>query len=225
MDSVIFDLDGTLLDSMYIWYNAGKIYLKNLGVEADDGLVEKMLPLTLCESAGYIKDTYLRDMPVEEIAIGLDRAVEDAYFNHILPKKGARELLAALDERRVKMTIATATDRYLVTAALKRLDMERYISRIFTCGEVGIGKKDGPEIYLEACASMGSRPEKCWVFEDMPHAARTAKGANFLVAGVKDTPCKDREARLRKTCDLFFDSLAPAESVISALEDFMPEKR
>lgn len=214
MDGIVFDLDGTLLDSMGIWRGAGVVYLKKLGIEAQPDMAAKILTMTSLGAAQYVKQLYSIDIPAEEIVRGINGVMEEAYFSYIQPKEGAVELLEELKKRGVPMTIATATDRYLVEGGLRRLNMDKYFMGIFTCSEVGVGKRDGADVYEAALRLMGARKAKSWVFEDSPHAARTAAAAGFNVAGVKDIGGGNDQDELKKYCKVYFESLLPTERVL-----------
>ena len=217
MEGVIFDLDGTLLDSMGLWRRAGVIYLERYGIYADESLADIILPLTKAAAARYIKEHYPVPESAENIAEGINGVMEEFYKNYIRPKEGADELLAALHARGIPMSVATATDRYLVQSALDRLGWNRYIRGFFTCGEVGAGKRESAAVYDAALKSFGGTKKGSWVFEDSPHAALTAARAGYNVAGVRDEGGKPNAAELKAACNVYFESLAPAQNVLRAL--------
>lgn len=216
MKGIIFDLDGTLLDSMGMWRHAGEIYLRSLGIEAEEGLAYEILKLTIRGAAEYIKERYSLPCTVQEAVDGINGTMERAYAQTIQPKAGAIELIAALHSRGVPMAIATATDRYLVELALKRLKVYPLIRGIVTCTEVGVGKRDGANVYEAALRLIGCKKEDVWVFEDLPHAARTASAAGFNVAGVRDTGGGSDQNELKEYCKVYFTELEPAEAVLCA---------
>ena len=181
----IFDFDGTLFDSMPIWYNAGKEYLKMKGISRDDDVYIKIKTLSLKESAEYFCRHYGISGGIESIMKEINSLVEEYYFNNILPKAYVPEFLTKLKKDNVKMCIATATDKYLVEAALKRCGLEQFFLKIFSCSEVGFGKEQ-PVIYNKALEFLALDKADVMVFEDAFHAARTAKNAGFKVCGVFD---------------------------------------
>jgi HAD superfamily hydrolase (TIGR01509 family) len=181
----IFDLDGTLLDSMFIWDTIGEEYLRSLGIEPRENLAETFKTFTLEESAEYYRTHYGVTLSVEEIADGVNGMIEDFYRNTVPLKNGVAEFLERLAEDDVKMCIATVTDRYLVEAALERLGIKGYFSEIFTTAEVGCTKTT-PQIYRRALAHLGTEKSETVVFEDAFHALMTAKNDGFPVAAVYD---------------------------------------
>lgn len=197
----IFDFDGTLFDSMFIWEQAGEMYLRAVGKTPEEDLKSALKPMSLRQSAEYLKERYALPMSAAEIMDGINRTVEEFYFHTVLPKPGAPELLAELSRRGVRMCIATATDRYQAEAALERCGLRRYFSEIFTCTEIGSGKDD-PLIFRRAMEHLGTDRESTLVFEDAWHAICTAKGDGFMVAAVYD-PHEDMQSSIRNIADVY----------------------
>lgn len=181
----IFDLDGTLLDSMYVWDTLGSQYLINKGIKPEKGLDDKFKTFSIVQAAEYYQSHYGITDSVERIIDDLNKMVEYEYFNNIRPKKGVINMLDMFRDSGVKMCIATATDRYLVEECLKNNNMLEYFCGIFTCTEVSAGK-DQPLIFEKALKHLGTEKENTYVFEDSSFAARTAKDAGFKVIGVAD---------------------------------------
>ena len=181
----IFDLDGTLLDSMFIWDTIGEEYLRSLGKEPHEDLKETFMTLTLEEVAVYYREHYGVTLSVKEIVDGVNAMVEQTYRTKVTLKPGIAEYLAWLKENGVRMCVATVTDRYLVEETLERLGVRHYFSEIFTCAEVGFGK-DKPVIYQKALEHLETEKRDTYVFEDMLFALNTAKTDGFPTVGVYD---------------------------------------
>ena len=181
----IFDLDGTLLDSMFIWDTIGEEYLRSLGKEPHEDLKETFMTLTLEEAAVYYREHYGVTLSVKEIVDGVNAMVEQTYRTKVTLKPGISEYLAWLKGNGVRTCVATVTDRYLVEETLERLDVRHYFSEIFTCAEVGFGK-DKPVIYQKALEHLGTAKDETYVFEDMLFALNTAKTDGFPTVGVYD---------------------------------------
>ena len=145
----IFDFDGTLFDSMFIWDNVGEIYLRSIGKEPKPSMREDVRALSLYQSACYFKQEYDLSLSVEEIMTGINQTIEHFYIYEVLPKPGVADFLKRMHKAGISMCIATASDRYQIEAALRRCGMEHYFDAIFTCSEVGHGK-DEPVIYQKA---------------------------------------------------------------------------
>ncbi len=209
---IIFDFDGTLFDTMHIWETAGEVYLASRGVAAEAGLGQKLKTMSLEQSAGYLKENYALPASVSEIMDGVNKTVEDFYLYRAQPKPCVADYLAALQARGIRLCIATATDRYLVEAALKRCDLLGFFDAIFTCSEVGRGK-DQPHIFECARRHLGTEKKETAVFEDAYHAAKTAKDAGFPVIGVYD-PYEDRAGELEALADVYISSFAEKDKLL-----------
>ena len=201
LKGLIFDFDGTLFDSMFIWDTAGEVYLRSIGKEPEADLQKVLKPMSLLQSAQYIREKYDIPLSVEEIMDGVNRTVEEFYFYTVEPKPGVIDFLEELHRRNIKMCIATATDRYQVEAALQRCKMRHFFSEIFTCTEVGSGK-DRPEIFRKAMEHLQTDRNTTAVVEDAYHAAFTAQQDSFMVVGVYDS-YESRQQELMSLVDVF----------------------
>ena len=201
IQGVIFDLDGTLFDSMFIWDTAGEVYLRSIGKEPEADLQKTLKPMSLLQSAQCIREKYNIPLSVEEIMDGVNRTVEGFYFHTVEPKLGVIVFLEELYRRNIKMCIATATDRYQVEAALQRCKMRHFFSEIFTCTEVGSGK-DRPDIFRKAMEHLQTDRSNTAVVEDAYHAAFTAKQDGFMVVGVYDSH-ESRQQELLQLAHVF----------------------
>ena len=199
---MIFDADGTLLDSMPIWDDLGARYLKELHIEADPGLSEILFCMSLEESAAYMKRTYGLSQTEEEIRRGVLAKLEDFYVNEVQAKPGVDEFLRTLHERQVPMMIATSSSRHHIEEAMRRLCFLDYFAGIITCEEVGAGKSR-PDIYLKCAEAMGLDPEEVCVVEDVIHAVRTANAAGFPTAGVYDAASAEDTEDMKKECSIW----------------------
>ena len=209
LKGAIFDFDGTLFDSMFVWDGSSAKYLRSIGIEPDPDTNEQVGRMSLLQSARYFRKKYAIPYTVDEIMDGINRTVEDLYFYKVQPKDGVIEFLKELKARGVTLCIATATDRYQIDAALRRCGMDGLFSEIFTCSEVGHGK-DEPIIFRRAREFMGTPKAATVVFEDAAHAAKTAKADGFKVAAVYD-PSEERQEELRAAADHFIKSFNDTE--------------
>lgn len=199
---VIFDFDGTLFDSMFLWENVGALYLHSLGKEAKPSLEEDIKPLSLHQSANYMKKEYQLQLSEDEILEGIHLLIEDFYLYKVQPKSGAICFLTKLKQAGISMCIATATPRYLIEAALKRCKMESFFEAIFTCDEVGHGK-DEAIIFRKAMEHFHANRDNTVVFEDALHAITTAKKDGFFTVAVFDKS-EEKQEEIKKLCDCYF---------------------
>lgn len=186
----IFDVDGTLLDSMSVWDTIGEKYLRSIGYAPKENINEVFKNMSLYQAACYYQSEYGVTLSVEEIMKGVNAMLEQYYRDEVPLKTEIAELVIQLYDEGVKLCIATATDRYLVDAALSRLKIRSCFSEIFTCNEVGHGK-DEPHIFEVALNFLGTKKAETFVFDDALYAIRTAKNAGFPVVAVYDS----REAK------------------------------
>ena len=214
----IFDFDGTLFDSMYIWDNVSDTYLRSLGKTPTSTLREDVRALSLYQSACYFKKEYDLSLSTNEIVTGVNQIIERYYLYEVLPKAGVVEFLEQLKNSGVTMCIATATDRYLIESALKRCKMEHYFDAIFTCGEVGHGK-DEPVIFRKAMESFDADLVETLVFEDALHAVCTAKADGFTVIAVADDS-EMRQSEIYTLSDFYIDSFENTEAFWSFIKAF-----
>lgn len=209
----IFDLDGTILDSIPIWEQAAEVFLHSMGIEAEKGLGKTMFAMSMQQGAAFLKERYLSEWEVEAIIAGINRTIEDFYFAQVPLKDGAAEFLKAMKQAGIKMVAATSSDRRVVEGALKRLKIMDCFARIFTCTEIGAGK-DQPDIYLAAAAFMGTRPEETWVFEDALYALETAKKAGFRTVGVFDAFSAGDQGKIKESSDFYLEKLADFDAFL-----------
>lgn len=202
----IFDVDGTLLDTMPVWTHAGVRYLKSLGIEAEAGLSEKLFKMTADMAATYMKEQYGLTQSEEEICKGILRMVEDFYFHEADFKPGALELMEDLKAAGIPMTVATSTNQYCIVAAFDRLGYTDYFDAILTCPELETHKSE-PDIFFAATNAMGTKPEETWVFEDGLYAVKTAKTAGFRTVGIFDEVSKADQPELEALSDIYVESL------------------
>ena len=207
INSAIFDVDGTLLDSMPVWDDIGDRYLASLGIAAEEGLRDELCTMSLEQGAAYMKKEYQIDKTVSQIIKEVLKIVSDFYRFEAPLKQGVKETLEWLSENQIRMVIATSSDKELVEAALERNCILEYFERIYTCTEVGAGK-DEPIIYLKAAEFLQMKPENIMVFEDAYHAAQTAKKAGFMVVGVYDASNKENISRMSEVCDCYYDRMS-----------------
>ena len=201
----IFDVDGTLLDSMFIWDTIGETYLRSIGYQPKENLNETFKNMSLHQAARYYQTEYGVTRSIDQIMDGVNAMLERYYRFEVPLKPGAAELLERLRQSGVRLCIATATDRHLVEAALDRCGVLSCFGEIFTCNEVGHGK-DEPDIFEAALRSLGTRREETLVFDDALYAVRTAKEAGFPVAAVYDNHERS-QAEVRARSDLYLEDL------------------
>ena len=181
----IFDMDGTLVDSMPAWKSLSRDYLEARDRHPTLEQLIRMGPMTMLEGASYLMETFGLEGPPEEIAREMNAIMETHYRTDLPLKPGVEQYLKQLTAKGVRLCVATATAEPLALACLERLGVAEYFDFILSCEAVGKGKTQ-PDVYLEAARRMGSAPGDTAVFEDALYAAQTAKEAGFYTVGVPE---------------------------------------
>nr|WP_315022436.1 HAD family phosphatase [uncultured Aminipila sp.] len=205
IEGAIFDLDGTLLDSMPVWDTLGEDYLRSIGKEPKADLKEKLSVMSLNQAAEYFISEYGVAGNPQEIMGKFNAMLSDFYFKRAFVKKGAKEFLELLKKKNIRMCIVTATDKVLAKKSLKNNQMLEYFEHIFTCNEMGVGK-DSVEIFNEAVKSLGTDKEQTFIFEDALYAIKTAKGAGFPVVAVFDESAANDQEEIKNIADVYINS-------------------
>ncbi len=202
IDGAIFDMDGTLIDSMPKWSIVAQDFLISVGKTPRDDLGEIIKPMSVQNAAKYFISDYGVNLSVDEITDGINNQMQDYYLNEFELKCGTREFLEFFASLGIKMCIATATDRRLATAALKRNGILGFFDEIFTCGELNCSKRE-PTIFEAALDFLGTKKERTYVFEDSFFAIDAAKKAGFKVAAVYDEAALEFSSQIEKTADIY----------------------
>ena len=214
LDAVIFDLDGTLVDSMWVWEKVDETFLGQLGIEVPSDMNKDLEGKSFTETAIYFKERFKLEMSVEEIKQSWNEMGWEFYTHQVPLKKGVKEFLEFLSEQGIKMGIATSNSIELVRAVLKALDIERYFVQIRTSCEVGRGKPF-PDIYLKVAEDLQVDPSRCLVFEDIPNGVRAGKNAGMTAWGVLD---RQEAALWEETKDLADDHITDYHEAINKLK-------
>ncbi|MGN0708792.1 MAG: HAD family hydrolase [Anaerovoracaceae bacterium] len=209
----IFDIDGTLLDSMPIWRDLGARYLESLGITPEHGLSDILFPMTAGEGAAYLKEHYGLQAGTDDVLKGLSDITEDFYRNEVRAKKGAFDFVSGLYDRGIPMVLATVGDPVLGEAALRRLGMLGFFRKTFVCDDYGTTKRE-PLIYLKCAGYLGTEPGVTAVFEDVLQAVRTASQAGFITCAIEDADSAGDREEIRKTADHYFEDFVRAAAVL-----------
>lgn len=198
----IFDMDGTLLDSMPVWKRLTAGYLEQFGVHITQQEYAATEGLSQPEVAQFFIDRYpALPMDAQGLMDGMDELITARYASIAKPRAGVIPFLEGLRRRGVKMAVATLTARRHAEKALRDRDMMQYFDFMLTIEDVGVPKWK-PDIYLISAKRLGVTPDTCAVFEDAPYACTTAKRAGFYVCGVREPAYAAGEDELRASSDL-----------------------
>lgn len=186
----IFDMDGTLLDSMSLWRTLDVQYLRQYGCEPEPDFQQLVATMTIDTAAEYMSEHYKLPRTPKQVADEFMALVED-YYRNVLPlKAGMLELLKAMKQQGILIMVATANEYDMTRAALERTGALQYIQGIVTCTMAKAGK-DSPAVYLLGCEQLHKEKSECIVFEDSLFAIKTASENGFEVVAVYDDVAKD----------------------------------
>lgn len=203
IDAVIFDMDGTLIDSMWIWVAVDKEYLKKYHLTEPDNFHENMEGKSFTEVAGYYIEAFPSlNKTIQEIVSEWHEMAYDKYMHEAPLKNGAREFLEEMRAQGKKTAIATSNSRVLALDTLKALGIDQLFDVVKTSGEVGIGKP-APDVYLAASRALQTAPERCLVFEDVPAGIMAGKNAGMRVCAVADKYSEPLAAKKKELADYF----------------------
>ncbi len=205
-DGAIFDLDGTLVDSMWVWEKIDLDFLGQRGLTVPEDIGTVTAGMSFTETAGYFKATFQLEESVEEIKELWIRMAVDYYSHEVLLKPGALELLKHFKKCNTKIGLATSCSRELLTAVLQQHQINAYFDAIVTSCEVDRGKPH-PDVYLKTAEMLSIRPERIIAFEDTVAGAMSAKAAGMTVVGLYDEYSCLHQEELKSTADLYIKSM------------------
>ncbi|MBD5396346.1 MAG: HAD family phosphatase [Lachnospiraceae bacterium] len=183
--AVLFDLDGTLVDSMWLWQEIDIEYLGRFGIALPEGLQRDIEGMSFSETASYMKERFQIPDPVETMKADWNQMAWDKYTYKVPLKKGARQFLEHCLKNHIKLGIATSNSKELVNNIIKVHELDHYFSVIVTACEVEKGKP-APDVYLEAARRCDVDPGHCLVFEDIVPGILAGKAAGMKVCAVED---------------------------------------
>lgn len=198
----IFDMDGTLVDSMGFWSRLGPDYVLRRGAgPVSESLFERVRVMTMAESTALLlREYHLPDRPEDAMA-EMSAIMAEHYRLDIQLKPGVKEYLRSLREAGVSMAVASATAEPLVEACLTRLGVRVYFDALISCESVGVGKSR-PDVYHAAAKRLGAAsPGEAAVYEDAYDAVKTAKDAGYWVVAVYDKTAHERWPALQALAD------------------------
>ena len=222
IEGAVFDLDGTLTDSMYIWDEAPKALVRRFGGTPPEDLAEQLKEMGRLDASEYMIKTFRLSCTPKQLMDGVNELVTRAYREQVPAKPGAAALLDHLGQLGVPCGIATASEAFQARDAMVRLGLWDHF--LFAFSALQYESKTKPGLYLAAARSLGTEPEHTLVFEDALHAARTAREAGFLVAGVWDPSAEKDQEGLRQCCHWYLPRLDVPE-FLAELEHLCTEEK
>lgn len=203
--AVIFDMDGTLIDSMWIWKQIDIDFLEARGHDFPEDLQKEIEGMSFTETATYFKERFQLTETVEELkVIWTDMAI-DLYRHEIGMKPGAAKFLKLMESLNLPMGIGTSNSKDLAVEVLEKNNVITYFQTIRTSCEVEKGKPS-PDVFLKVAEDLGVNPENCLVFEDTVAGAQAGKNAGMRVIGVMDAVSLEHKDELLEIVERYIES-------------------
>ena len=197
--AIIFDMDGSLVDSMWLWTKVDDIYMEKYHLTMPEHFHKEIEGMSFTETAEYFLKTFPQlNCTVEEIKQEWQNLTMELYCTQVPLKPGAGEFLKRMKEKGILLGIATSNARELAEAVLDALHIRTYFDTVRTSCEVAKGKP-APDVYLKAAEDLHVIPEECLVFEDVPSGILAGKNAGMTVCAVDDDFSKPYE---QEKCNL-----------------------
>lgn len=200
--ALIFDLDGSMVDSMWIWRAIDIEYLGRFDIELPDKLQAEIEGMSFSETAAYFKKRFALPDDLDQIKADWNRMARDKYAKEVPLKKGVAELLEYCRTRGILLGIATSNSRELVETVVKAHNLESYFDCIMTACEVEKGKP-APDIYLAVADALQISPADCLVFEDIIPGIQAGLSAGMRVCAVYDQYSTYQDEEKRKLADYY----------------------
>lgn len=205
MEGAIFDLDGTLIDSMWMWYQIDVEFLGQYGQEVPEDLQKSIEGMSFTETAEYFKRRFpFLPQSVDELKVIWNQMAYDKYAHEVTLKPGILDFLQYLKKHNIKIGIATSNSRELVEVAITNLGVRDYFDSIRTACEVEKGKP-APDIYLKVAEDLEIVPEKCMCFEDVPAGIMAGKNAGMKTCAVEDAFSREMIDEKMKLADVYIE--------------------
>jgi len=205
IEAILFDLDGTLVDSMGIWKQIDVEYLGKFGIEVPKGLQDKIEGMSFSETANYFKNTFHIPQTIEEMKNTWNFMAYEKYRLEVPLKEGALEFLQYLKEHHIKAGIATSNSRELVNISVESLHVDGYFQSIRTACEVNKGKP-APDLYLRVAQDLDVEPECCLVMEDLPAGILAGKNARMRTCAIWDKNSEHLTEKKKELADYYVNS-------------------
>lgn len=204
MDAVLFDLDGTLVDSMWMWKEIDIEYLGRFGYACPPDLQKVIEGMSFSETAEYFKHRFQIPDSIDEIKNAWIQMSIEKYRKEVPLKPGVMKFLQYLERTGKKAGIATSNGRAMVDAVLESLKIRPYLQVIATACEVSAGKP-APDIYLEVARRLQADPSRCMVFEDVPAGILAGRRAGMKVCAVEDEFSAGMRREKRALADFYIN--------------------
>lgn len=201
--AVIFDLDGTMADSMWVWTSVDRDYIDQYKLDIPQGFYEEIEGMSFTETAQHFLNVFPQiTLSLDEIKEAWIKMAEEKYRNEVPLKRGIREFLEELKQRGIRIGMATSNSRVLAEGLLKANGIREYFDEIWTSCDVKAGKP-APDVYLKVAEELQVDPKDCLVFEDVPMGIMAGKNAGMKVCAVEDEFSAHQLERKKELADYY----------------------
>ena len=203
-EAVIFDLDGSLVDSMWMWKAIDIEYLQGFGIEPPEDLQKQIGGRSFFETAVFFKEKFALEDSVEKIGDDWNRMAWDKYTHEVTLKDGASEFLSACEDKGIKLGIASSNSTELIHQVLSSHGIRDRFDSVKSGTEILKGKP-APDVYLAVAKELKVEPEKCLVFEDLVDGIKAGKNAGMTVVAVSDDYSRHSDDMKKELADDYIE--------------------
>lgn len=202
MDAVIFDLDGTLADSMWVWTDIDEKFFASRGISIPDTLQQEIEGMSFTETARYFINTFDLPETEDELTQLWNHMALQRYADDVKLKSGALDFLKYLKKNNIRTGIATSNSRLLLDVFLYKNQLKQYFDALTTSDEVKKGKP-APDVYLHTSRKLRTKPNRCFVLEDLPGGLQAGINAGMTVCGIDDEYSVFLQEEKKKMADYY----------------------
>lgn len=202
MKAALFDMDGTILNSMQTWLEMGEKFLEKFGLPKDEVVTESFIRDCTPDIADVVMDRYELGLTKKELMFEIDDMVYDAYANTLALKRGVKKFFEILKFNNVQIAIVTSSSFGLVEKMCERTGLNKYVDSIISCGSIGASKHTSKP-YDHAVNVLSINKNDAVIFEDALYAIQTAKDSGYFVVGVEEKVMKADKIRIMNTVDRY----------------------
>ena len=208
MEAAIFDLDGTIVDSMWLWSSLADRFLLSMGIEPPaGGFFRRFRKMTLDESCQYMQENFDIGRDASEIKRGIEELIAVHYREKFKPKPHVLEILEEFRDRQIRMVLATASYESMANIVLERYSIGDYFEFVQTVDNTGL-KKSGPEFFQLIIDRLDIEPESIWAFEDALHCIESAKRCNLNIVAIEDESASADRERIKEIADIYIEDFS-----------------
>lgn len=209
IDAVIFDMDGTLIDSMWMWKDIDIEFLAERGIKMPSDLQKSIEGQSITQTAEYFIDRFGLSNTVEELKNIWNDMAKEAYQTKVPAKSGVFEFLEEIRRRGLKVGVATSNSTELMNIALEGTGLRKYVDVAFSGCMVPHGKP-APDVYLITAKTLGVDPTRCICFEDVAKGLEAGRAAGMRCVGIYDESCLDTKEEMMALSDYYFSDFVKA---------------